>query len=147
MYFVCSLVLAASVLFAPAVAVAQIQPGSAGGTIGKHEKSISGDEEQPKAKNPTSPKATGCGKIVGTWTWHYLVTTETVFRSDGSGSNSTGQTSSWTCSGGMVIARWDVGAVEHIKISGDGNKLSISIVNCGTAPLCTLGATFPAERK
>jgi hypothetical protein len=91
MYFVCSLILAASVLFAPAVAVAQIQPGSAGGTIGKHEKSISGDEEQPKAKNLTSLKAAGCGKIVGTWTWHYLMTTETVLRLDGSGSNSTDQ--------------------------------------------------------
>jgi len=51
MYFVCSLILAVSVFFAPAVAVAQIQPGSAGGTIGKHEKSISGDDEQPKAKS------------------------------------------------------------------------------------------------
>ncbi len=54
MYFVCSLILAVSVLFAPAVAVAQIQPGSAGGTIGKHEKSISGGEEQPKAKTRSS---------------------------------------------------------------------------------------------
>lgn len=51
MHFVCSLVLAVNVLFAPAVAVAQTQPGSAGGTIGKHEKSISGDDEQPKAKS------------------------------------------------------------------------------------------------
>jgi len=51
MHFVCSLILAVSVFFLPAVAVAQIQPGSAGGTIGKHEKSISGDEEQPKAKS------------------------------------------------------------------------------------------------
>ncbi len=61
MYFVCSLILAVSVLFAPAVAVAQIQPGSGGGTIGKHEKSISGGEEQPKAKTRSSheeqPKA------------------------------------------------------------------------------------------
>ena len=71
MHFVCSLILAVSLLFAPAVAVAQIQPGIAGGTIGKHEKSISGDEEQPKAKNPKSPKATGCREIVGqtnSWT-------------------------------------------------------------------------------
>ena len=129
------------------------QAGSTGGTLGKTNKSVSGEREEETRptnthrQNPTSPKATGCGKIVGTWAWHYLITTETVFRSDGSGSNSTGQTSSWTCSGRMVIARWDRGAVEHIKISGDGNRLSISIVNCGTAPLCTLGARFPAMRK
>jgi hypothetical protein len=54
MYFVRSLILAVTVLFAPAVAVAQIQPGSAGGTIGKHEKSISGGEEQPKVKSRSS---------------------------------------------------------------------------------------------
>ncbi len=54
MHFVCSLILAVSVFLAPAVAVAQIQPGSVGGTIGKHEKTISGGEEQPKAKSRSS---------------------------------------------------------------------------------------------
>jgi hypothetical protein len=105
--------------------------------------------EAPIRHRATTEKSTGssCQKIVGTWKWHHLITTQTVFRSDGSGSNSTGQTSSWTCSGGIVIARWDRRAVEHIKISGDGNRLSISIVNCGTSPFCKLGATFPATRK
>jgi hypothetical protein len=54
MYFVGLLIFAISVFLAPGVAVAQTQPGSAGGTIGKHEKSISGDEEQPKAKSRSS---------------------------------------------------------------------------------------------
>ena len=54
MYFVYSLILAVSVLFVPAVAVAQTQPGSAGGTIGKHEKSISGGVEQPTTKSRES---------------------------------------------------------------------------------------------
>jgi hypothetical protein len=47
MYFVGSLIFVLSVLFAPVAAFAQTQPGSAGGTIGKHDKSISGEEGQP----------------------------------------------------------------------------------------------------
>jgi hypothetical protein len=54
MYFVGLLIFAASVFFVPTVATAQTQPGSVGGTIGKHEKSISGEEEQPTTKNRTS---------------------------------------------------------------------------------------------
>ena len=62
MYFVCSLILAVSVLFAPAVAVAQIQPGSVGGTIGKTNKSLSGGEDtepqrQPKPEAPIRHRA------------------------------------------------------------------------------------------
>ena len=52
MYFVGLLIFAVSVFLAPGVA--QTQPGSVGGTIGKHEKSISGEEEQPKAKSRSS---------------------------------------------------------------------------------------------
>ena len=46
-------------------------PSEDGGLKPKSGKSISGDEEQPKAKNPKSPKATGCWEIVGqtnSWT-------------------------------------------------------------------------------
>jgi len=56
MYFVCSLVLAVSVLFAPTLAVAQIQPGSAGGTIGKTNKSLSGGEDTEPQRQP-NPEA------------------------------------------------------------------------------------------
>ncbi len=51
MQFVYSLLFAISVLSAPAVAVAQTPPGSVGGTIGKHDKSISGENEQPKTRS------------------------------------------------------------------------------------------------
>ena len=42
MHRIASLIFAASVLWTSAIAVAQVQPGSTGGTVGKQDKSVSG---------------------------------------------------------------------------------------------------------
>ncbi len=51
MPFVGLLIFAVSVLFVPTLAIAQTQPGSVGGAIGKHDKSISGEQEQPATES------------------------------------------------------------------------------------------------
>ena len=56
MYFLGSLVFAVSLLFAPAVTVAQVQPGGTGGTIGNANKSISGEGEQSKSHAPVQQR-------------------------------------------------------------------------------------------
>lgn len=64
MYFVGSLIFVLSVLFAPVAAFAQTQPGSAGGTIGKHEKSISGGVEQPTTmRRESRPRPRPASKV------------------------------------------------------------------------------------
>jgi hypothetical protein len=134
------------------------QAGSTGGTVGNTDKSISGGggEEQPAVRQGSTPKprtserpaANSCQKIVGTWAWHFtLGTTETVFRPDGTASNSSGLTNSWTCSGGTIIAHWSHGGVDHIRISSDGNSLKVTVAECAGVPTCVPGMTFPATRK
>ena len=56
MYFLGSLVFAVSLLFAPAVTVAQVQPSSTGGTIGNANKSISGEGEQSESHAPVQQR-------------------------------------------------------------------------------------------
>jgi hypothetical protein len=56
MHRAASLIFAGSVFLVSAVAVAQVQPGSTGGTIGKQNKSVSGEDQSPppaqRAKRP-----------------------------------------------------------------------------------------------
>src|SRR5271156_5696312 len=79
------------------------QAGSTGGTLGKQDKSLSGERDEqtpaqsespatPKtSRRPTVPKETGCQKIIGKWTWQFPTrTTETVFNADGTATNSSG---------------------------------------------------------
>jgi hypothetical protein len=56
MYFLGSIVFAVSLLFAPALTVAQVQPGSTGGTIGNANKSISGEGEQSESHAPVQQR-------------------------------------------------------------------------------------------
>jgi hypothetical protein len=126
------------------------QAGSTGGTVGKTDKSVSGGEESvetnQKRKTSGRPQATGqrktgggsCQKIVGTWTWHYFLDTETVLSEGGVGRNSTGPKGAWTCSAGIATAKWDNGFVDTITVSGDGNTLFIKNNE---------GKSFTADRK
>jgi hypothetical protein len=127
------------------------QAGSTGGTVGKTDKSLSGGEDARPTSQPnsqahvrqptTKEQRTGgsCGKIVGTWAWHYLLgTSETVFRSDGTASNSGGITNTWTCAGSIIVATWSHGFVDRIKVSPDGSSLSITN---------NIGQSFSATRK
>jgi len=52
--------------------LAQGQPGSIGGTIGKHDKSLSGDNDStPNINSKSKPgHASSHETISGTWTWH-----------------------------------------------------------------------------
>ncbi len=120
------------------------QAGSTGGTLGKTDKSISGEEPKPRATPKASQNApvrrnAGCQRIVGTWAWHYVLgTTETVFSSDGTGRGSTGLTNSWTCGGGLVTVKWSHGYTDRVEISPDGRSLSIRN---------NVGQSFSATRK
>jgi hypothetical protein len=129
---------------------ASAQAGSTGGTVGKTDKSASGGEEgietNQKRKTSGRPQASrqrktgggSCQKIVGTWTWHYILDSETVLSEGGAGRNNTGPEAVWTCSAGIATATWDNGFVDTITISGDGNTLFIKNNE---------GKSFTADRK
>jgi hypothetical protein len=134
--------------YVPFASTAFSQAGSTGGTLGNTDKAISGDrrEEPSSRQEPRSPHSTprasqnaGCQRIVGAWAWHYtLGTTETVFRSDGTGTSSTGLTSSWTCNSNVVTVKWSHGYTDRAQISPDGRSLSITN---------NVGDSFSATRK
>jgi len=108
--------------------VAQVQPGSTGGSIGKTEKSISGGEEARKiqSKNP-SARATGsqCDKVAGSWTWRWLNDSAVVTLSSGGASSATnGNEGNWTCVGRMVRVNWLLGNYDTLTLSSDAKTLS-----------------------
>jgi hypothetical protein len=116
------------------VSPAFAQAGSTGGTIGKQDKSVSGDipavESTPALKKPKphrfgndSPaKANGesCGRISGTWQWWNGG--ETVFRMDGTANHTSGMTATWTCSDGNYVVSWSTG-FDKLRLSPDGKRL------------------------
>jgi hypothetical protein len=125
--------LACAALIIPATVFAQA--GSTGGTIGKTDKSIYGGEERSKPQRAPEgkrsavanekPTANSCQKIVGRWAWNSAWgTSETVFRSDGTGQNSGGWTNAWTCADGVAIVKW-FNHSDRVTVSRDGNSLSI----------------------
>src|SRR5665213_3906868 len=80
---------ALSHLFCAKVSSAFAQARSVGGSIGKENKSISGESPRavphPKrsvAKAQETSSSNSCGRIVGRWTW-YLGVTEMTFNQDG----------------------------------------------------------------
>ena len=99
----------AIMLWASAVAIAQVQPGSIGGTVGKKDKSLSGsDDVEPQQKRRAAPSpqttgkagATACEKIAGSWKWAVGSMTATVIvGSDGSAQSGFNGTGKWTCKG------------------------------------------------
>lgn len=121
----------------PTIAVAQLQPGSTGGTIGKTDKEISGGEEtepqgRPKREAPARHPATterspdaypsSCGKMVGVWSW--FLNGNVTFRSDGTVVQSqSGLTGTWSCHSGHVVISWSHGFTDRLTLSSEGTHL------------------------
>jgi hypothetical protein len=115
------------------------QAGSTGGTIGKTDKSASGQDSSAVRSNsrPHRQQPDGsCRRIAGTWSWVWG--TETVFQANGTGRNSSGDENKWHCADGLVVATWNSGYIDRITIAHDGNSLLITN---------NRGATFAATRK
>lgn len=123
------------VLATPDVALAQA--GQTGGVIGKREKSISSEESAPAPRGGAAPARkpsaagrrtqaapSGCGGIVGQWRW--LPGVRVVFNSNGTSRGSNGDSGTWSCAKGTVIASWKSGYVDTITMSPDGRHLSIT---------------------
>lgn len=120
-------------LVSPALAQ---QAGSAGGVVGKTGKSLSGGEAaSPRSRPPQEKRAApaprkesgaSCRDIVGTWKW-YLGVTRMVFSSDGTVSNTDGNTGTWRCTGAATSSAVYANRVkESYSISKDGNSLFVS---------------------
>jgi hypothetical protein len=134
-------VLALSHLVSANASSALAQAGSTGGTIGKQDKSISGEERPsepythrrnrevaPKTRGNAAllgPGAPSCGNIVGTWDWPNG--TMMVFGKDGNAGR-TGQPPSgtWRCSGSRVIAVFNNGGRDQYVVAPDGNSLTFT---------------------
>jgi hypothetical protein len=130
--------------------VAQIQPGSVGGAIGKQDKSISGGAEEntpraaPHAKRQATSRETSsgsaCSRIVGTWSWGYGVS-EMTFNQNGTVRQCvTGNKGTWTCSGSVVTSVFVTGDRDRITLSRDGNSASVTTTWAG-------GMTFAVRRR
>jgi hypothetical protein len=114
--------------------VALGQAGSIGGTVGKTDKSVSGGEEPRDdsksskplrhAKAKERPEAGACDKLPGTWTWRSVGTHEVVIRSNGTAAGSLGVPARWSCTNGLAVIVWSIGAIERVTVSEDGKSLS-----------------------
>jgi hypothetical protein len=113
------------------------QAGSTGGTLGKTGKSASGGEEQqqgtprvePKHR-PGSRKASvgtqggGCGNVTGEWYWKWdSGNTVTTIKSDGTASQTNGNSGSWVCAHRTVVLHWLL-STDTTVLSSDGKKLT-----------------------
>jgi hypothetical protein len=133
---------ALAVAYSPGCALAQA--GSAGGSIGKQGKSVSGDDSSrpPAPSRPAArsgggaagsrsaakPKEDegGCGRIAGSWSWKFGIfdPVGVIFKADGTGAATNGLTSTYKCSGGMYTVSWSHGFVDHMTLSSDGRQLN-----------------------
>jgi hypothetical protein len=140
-------VIASAISFAGA-RTAAAQAGSAGGTIGKQEKSVSGGEEseasrpsksqrqgqgQRQGQNKRGPTtASGhnseasCRSTVGVWTsWAAGIygRNDTRINSDGTIKHPSSK-GTWSCSGGEHVHVWDAFGVRGpYRLSPDGKRL------------------------
>jgi hypothetical protein len=125
------------------------QAGSAGGTLGKHNKSASGgDSAAPEA--PARPKkrkavatrsndsgeaaparkGSGCGHVAGTWTangwWNGLYGRgDVTLNADGSARHVSGIIGTWTCDASShFVMDWKNWAHAEGTMAGDGNSIT-----------------------
>ena len=115
------------------------QAGSTGGTVGKQDKSVSGEQKEQPEERRVAPRRTvsspsgsienpheansSCGRIVGTWHWFNNV--DVVFRANHTAEATNGDTSTWVCDGGMYRVTWrSLGQTDRITIASDGQTLS-----------------------
>jgi len=144
-WLACALI-AAAISFAGAT-TAVAQAGSTGGSIGKQEKSVSGDaapepsrpeksrkdsrkenrrEEHSRHASTSASESSGCRSIVGTWTsWASKLygPRDTHINADGTIVHPSSK-GTWTCSGGIYHHTWDsFGVRGPYKLSADGRRL------------------------
>jgi len=147
-WLACALIAAAVSLVGATAAAAQA--GSTGGSIGKQEKSVSGDaapeasqppksrrdskdsrkenrrEERGRHASTSASEHSGCRSIAGTWTsWASKLygRNDTHINSDGTIVHPTSK-GTWSCSGGIYHHTWDsFGVRGPYKLSADGRRL------------------------
>ena len=129
----------ASALSCTSAGTATAQAGSAGGTIGKSDKSISGSEraaprparhqkQERNKREPASGRSSGasCRSIVGTWaSWASGVygKQDTRIKADGTITHPTSK-GAWSCTAGEYIHVWDAFGVRGpYTLSPDGKRL------------------------
>jgi hypothetical protein len=113
----------------PATAFAQA--GSTGGTIGKQDKSVSGDNgteqlhsrtKPPKEKTGTPTQvARSCRDVVGDWLWSNGV--NVTVNPDHTTTQSDGYSTRVTCADGVYTFSWPV-ITARMTLSSNGNRLS-----------------------
>lgn len=110
------------------------QAGSTGGTLGKTDKSASGEQQSsaPHGKAPLNThvenpaaQTPSCGNIVGTWNWPNGGVM--AFYKDGT-AGTAGQPpgGTWRCSGSTVVAVFNNGGRDQYIVAPDGNSLSLT---------------------
>lgn len=132
------------------------QAGSAGGSVGDTEKTLSGERSagaprapaaaQPKAERRNATAARGnaappaetaaagsrCQMLLGSWSFSNGV--GVVFKAGGDLSSTTGDGGRWTCDNGMVAAHW-AHWTDHYLVSSDGAHIT------GNSGLLNFGLT------
>jgi hypothetical protein len=103
------------------------QAGSAGGTIGKTDKSVSGGEAPSRRVAKRSSERTNhgslCDRVAGSWEWHWLNSSTVVTLSaDGTSSAGNGNSGNWTCTGKTVVISWRSGP-DNLTLSPDAKRL------------------------
>jgi len=106
------------------------QAGSAGGTIGKTDKSVSGDDQAPSARpEPKSRKpgaaagnvtTSSCSRMLGNWSWFNYPTV--VINPDGT-APAPPFSATWTCKNNSVVMHWNHGYTDRLTPSRDGTHL------------------------
>ena len=105
--------------------------GSVGGTIGKQDKSISGDgpvnsrtqDGSHAAKTPAMASPSGpCARILGNWRWYNGVIV--TVNANGTTSQSDGHSATVVCSEGTYAFTWFGIATTQMTLSSDGRRLS-----------------------
>ena len=135
MYRAVLLIFAVNVLMAPASGIAQVQPGSTGGSVGKQDKSISGGgslevpgptprEAKPHQTTKTSPgkENSSCGRIVGTWKMGAGI--RVVVKRDGTAHHDFAGNGTWKCDDGQYVFVWSNGITDHMSVSADGASIA-----------------------
>jgi hypothetical protein len=141
------------------VSSALAQAGSIGGTIGKHDKSISGSEEadgprtapppkRPAAKAQEKSSGQSCRSIAGTWSsWAsgQFGPNDTRFNANGTITHPTSK-GTWSCENGQYMHVWTTfGRRGPYRLSANGKQLikiedgSVSFYRGGAAPQAPAG--------
>ena len=129
------------------------QAGSTGGSVGLSEKTLSGDrnaaeptppvqrrpskrrtDTEPARSAPSKAQASGslCQMVIGTWSFSNGV--GVVFKPGGAMSSTKGDDGTWSCSKGMVQARW-AHWTDHYMVASDGAHIT------GNSGLLNIGLT------